>query len=283
MKIPNFAHVAAVILCTCGAACAEGLDEMAAPINHPTIFEDPRPYTEIRPIYIYHKIDNDFVTSGGEANIYAVQLRYAVDDRLGIIATKDGYVDLNADSVLDDQEGFADLSVGVKYAFFRDDAARQIATLGLRYEIPTGEEEVFQGQGDGALNPFLSGAYGLGPVNIMLGTGFRFAFDNDDSSFYDAGLQFDTKIGSFHPVVDFNLSHVISDGNRLAIADEGEDFFNFGASESDGKTLVSAGLGMRVDLADNVIFGVSYQIPLTEGQGSNLLDYRVTSDIIFKL
>jgi hypothetical protein len=265
----------------CGDGCNQTLDDMAAPLTHPTSFEDPRPYTEIRPIYIYHKLDDEFVTGGGAANVYALQLRYAVDERWGIIATKDGYVDLNTDEVLADENGFADLSVGAKYAFYRDDVSRDIATIGLRYEVPLGEKEVFQGQADGAFNPFLSAATGLGPINIMVGTGFRLAVDSEDSSFYDLDLHFDTKIGAFHPLVEFNVYHVLDGGKRLPIADEGEDFFNFGASEASGKTLVAAAIGGRFDLTDSITWGAGYQFPLSSGAGSNTLAYRITTDLIF--
>ena len=258
------------------------LNEIAAPVTHPTSFEDPRPYTEIRPIYIYHKIDENFVTGGGAANVYALQLRYAVNDRLAIIATKDGYVDLNTESVLDDEEGFADISAGFKYAFYRDDAARKIITAGLRFEIPTGDKEVFQGQGDGTFNPFLSAAIGMGTVNFMLGTGFRLAVDDEDSSFYDLDLHLDTKVGWLHPLVELNVYHVIDGGSRLGIPDEGEDFFNFGASGASGKTLVAAAVGFRADLSDTISMGAAYQLPVSSGNGSDILDYRVTTDLIFR-
>lgn len=285
MKISGYVYCTVLLILTSTICHAEnwGLDDIAAPITHPTVFEDPRPYTEARPIYIYHKIDDKFVTSGGAANIYALQLRYAIDDRWGIIATKDGFVDLNSDAVLDDQHGFADIALGAKYAFYRDDAERQIATLGLRYEIPTGEKEVFQGQGDGAFNPFMSAAAGFGAFNFMAGTGFRIALDDQDSSFYDAALHIDVDLGILQPVIEFNLVHALSSGERLPIADEGEDFFNFGSSEADGKTLVSGSFGVRANLTYKIIFGAAYQIPLSDGKGSNILDYRVTTDLIFKL
>jgi hypothetical protein len=258
------------------------IDDMAAPITHPTVFEDPRNTTELRPIYIYHKIDDKFVTGGGAVNVYALQARYAVNERFSIIATKDGFVDLNADSVLDDRHGWADIGAGVKYAFYYDPAQRQIVTAGFRYDIPVGEEKVFQGQGDGAFNPFVSAAIGLGPINVMAGTGFRFATDSGDSSFYDFNLHVDTKIDIVHPVLELSVTNVTGAGNRIGIPDEGEDFFNFGASASEGKTLVSAAIGARVDITDKIAFGAAYQFPLTDGAGSNILDYRITSDLIFR-
>lgn len=262
-------------------ACNQSLDDVAAPITHPTSFEDPRIKTEIRPIYVYHKIGEDFATSGGSAAVYALQLRYAVNDDLAIIATKDGYIDLNTDAVLDDQDGWADLSAGVKYAVHRNEAERRLVTVGLRYEIPTGEKEVFQGQGDGAFNPFVSATTALGPVNLMIGTGFRLALDDADSSFYDLDIHLDTKLGWFHPVFELGVYNVIEGGERLPIADEGEDFFNFGSSLASGSTLVSGAIGARFDVAENVSWGAAYQFPISRGNGSNILDYRVTTDLIF--
>jgi hypothetical protein len=40
---------------------------------------------------MHHRLDSGFVV-GGSVNVYAVQLRYAVNDRLAIIATKDGCI-----------------------------------------------------------------------------------------------------------------------------------------------------------------------------------------------
>ena len=36
---------------------------------------------------------------------------------LGIVATKDGYVTIHPDSVLNDESGFANITGGAKYAF----------------------------------------------------------------------------------------------------------------------------------------------------------------------
>lgn len=262
-------------------ARAQSLEDMAAPITDPTIFEDPRATSELRPIFIYHKIDNDFVTNGGSATIYALQARYAFNERFSIIATKDGYVDLKTDEVLDDETGWGDISAGAKYAIYYNPADRQILTLGFRYDAPVGSEDVFQGQGKGAFNPFVSAAMGIGMVNVMASTGFRIAAGSADSSFYDFNLHLDTRMGRFHPVAELTLTTVTEAGEGLPIATEGEDFFNFGATDSAGGTLVSAALGARFDIADKVTIGAAYQVPLTDGRASDILDYRVTTDVIW--
>lgn len=261
---------------------AQSLDDIAAPITDPTIFEDPRSTTELRPIFIYHKISDDFVTGGGSATIYALQARYAVNDRFSVIATKDGYVNLKSDSVLDDQTGWGDVSAGVKYAAYYNPADRQILTLGFRYDAPVGSEDVFQGQGKGAFNPFISAAMGLGPINVMAGTGFRIAASPKDSSFYDFDLHVDTKLCWFHPVLEMSVTSVTQAGEGLPIGTEGEDYFNFGATKAAGATLVTGAVGGRFDIADNVTFGVAYQFPMSGGTASDILDYRITSDMIFR-
>lgn len=268
-------------LCLSTTAKADKLDDMISPISNPVNFEDPRSRSEIRPIFVYHKIDKKFATNGGNIRIFALQARYAVNDRFSIIATKDGYIDSRPNAVFNHEKGFGNVGGGVKYAFYKDGAAGEIATAGLRYEAPVGEQKVFMGRGDGSLNPFLSGAMNLGSVNMMAATGIRWALDNKDSSFYDLDVHFDTQMGCFYPTVEFNLVHVLDAGKRLGIPDEGQDFFNFGSTLSDGKTIVTAAVGARVKLSDDILFGAAYQFPLTSGAGSHVTDWRLTSDLIF--
>ena len=63
-------------------------------------FELPYHTTEVRMIYLHrtstYKIDTALgkLKLGGEAQLWAVQTRYAVNERLSIIATKDGYANI---------------------------------------------------------------------------------------------------------------------------------------------------------------------------------------------
>ena len=73
-------------------------EKSVSPVANPLFFEDPQIRTEIRPLFIHHQVDDDFIVGGADARVYAVQARYAVNDRLAIIATKDGYVEIDLDS-----------------------------------------------------------------------------------------------------------------------------------------------------------------------------------------
>lgn len=258
-------------------------DQIASPVSNPVNFEDPRIQSNIKPIFVYHKLDDKFVTSGGDVRIYALQLRYAVNERLAIIATKDGIVDFRPDGVLDDHVGMANLAGGFKYAFYKDTASRVLGTAGLRIEVPTGAEKVQQGFGGGVLNPFVSGAAVLGsdsqPINVVAATGLRVAFDSEDSSFWDLDLHVDTKVGPVSPLLELNMVHVTDAGNRLPIPDEGQDFFNFGASDSNGKTMLTGAAGLRANLTKDVSWGIAYQIPLAHGAGTRVTDWRLTTDL----
>lgn len=125
---------AAVVATTSTTAIAEDrLGQMISPAYHITNFEDPRNLSEARLIYAYHELDDKFVTAGGNVQIYALQLRYAINEDWAIIATKDGIVDFNPDSVLPHDEGLADVEAGVKYSFYRDNAAGNVASISTRH------------------------------------------------------------------------------------------------------------------------------------------------------
>ena len=264
-------------------ARADELSQMISPVSHPVTFEDPRHSTELRPIFAYHEIDKDFVTGGGDVQVYALQARFKVTDDFSIIATKDGYVVLDPKAVVPRDAGFADISLGAKYSFYRTE--NSIMTAGLRYEAPVGDENLFQGNGDGAFNPFFSTAFapcGMEDLHFMAGSGLRIAANDHDSSFWDTDLHVDYQIGNFYPLVELNLVHPYQSGDRLPIADEGEDFFNFGAANAAGKNILTAAVGARYRVTDNVDAGVAYQFPLDRGDGANIIDWRITADMIFR-
>jgi hypothetical protein len=282
IKIEKAAALVAlfIVSLSSGVVLADKLDEMISPVSHPVTFEDPRHSTELRPIFVYHKIGNDFITQGGEVQVYALQARFQITDELSLIATKDGIVRMQPDTAVDDETGLADLGVGAKYTLYRNH--NSIVTGGLRYEIPSGARKIFQGYGDGAINPFVSAGWTLCGFSVIAGTGIRQALDSTDSSTWDADIHFDYKIGNFYPLVEFGLNHPYHSGDRLPIADEGEDFFNFGSTQSAGTNLVTMSAGARYRIDDYIDLGAAYQFPLNNGEGTNIIEWRLTTDLIVR-
>lgn len=272
--------IAAGVVVASANAQAQDLSQMISPITNPVNFEDPRHSTELRPIFVYHELDKDLATAGGNVQVYALQARFKLSDDFSIIATKDGWTNVKPNAVVNDGEGFANVTAGAKYSFYRDDTT--ILTGGLKYEIPIGEHDVLQTEEGGAINPFFSAGTALCGFNIMAGTGMRQAIDDEYSSFWDTDLHVDYPIGNFYPTVEVNLIHVYQDGNRLPIPDEGFDFFNFGSSLAAGENILTAGVGARYRFTDDLDGGIAYQFPLDSGEGTHSIDWRVTTDLIWR-
>lgn len=265
------------------------LDKMVSPAFNAVNFEDPRAISEARFLYYYHKIDNEFVTAGGDAQLYALQLRYAITEKLSFIATKDGYVDFNPKSNVPKDQGFADLEAGLKYSFIENKESGYILSGQLRYLIPVGEKEVFQGNGDGMIHPSISSAYGITEaLTVTSATGLRIPVTSNDSMFWDLDVQLDYRIDlsddglAIYPLVGASLVHVASGGERLGIADEGQDLFNFGATKAGGNNILTGIGGFRLRTGKYVDLGLAYQIPLDRSEGSRIIDYRWNFDLIVR-
>lgn len=255
------------------------LDNMVSPVTNPVNFEDARNQTSIRPIFMYHSLPKDFVTNGGDIQLWALQARLALTDKLSFIATKDGYIQINSDTI-PDSEGSANLAAGLKYAVIQDDEKGEIASLSLRYEWATGDPDVFQGNDDGVIQPGISYARNLGPVNMAAYTGLRLGVDKHTSDLWDLSLHFDHQIESFYPSIDFNLVHVINAGDKIGLPDEGFDLVNFGASGAESNTVLTMGVGGRYRVCNMIDVGAAYEFPLTSEE--DVFDWRVTADMIVK-
>jgi len=261
-----------------------------APITSPVLNETPQITTEIRPIYMYNWIPGGFVTGGGYISMVAVQLRAAITDKLGFIATKDGYADIHFDAVLPDESGWANIAAGLKYALINDQEEGTYMTLGGRYEAPSGDLETggidLQGSGDGLLDFFATGSRMLGPSTaLQASAGLTFALDPDhDSSFLHASAHLDRElIDGLFAVLETNVVTTVDNGSRtdssVVGSFEGVDLVNFGSTDSG--TVATFGVGARYRLTDQLHFGAAYEIPVTGRE--DIIDQRVTVDVIVTL
>ena len=117
-----------LLLGTCFCKSEGGFDDFISPISNPIFFEDPRNVTEFRSFFWNHNIP---AAAGGEhVNLYAVQIRARLTDRLSLVAAKDGYV-VSDNPLVDD--GWADVSLGLKYGLYRN--AREQRLLSARFRV----------------------------------------------------------------------------------------------------------------------------------------------------
>lgn len=255
-------------------------DHTIAPVTNPIFFEDAVIRSEIRPIFAYHNIDDEFL-GGGNAQLYALQIRYALTDRLALIATQDGYFDIN-NKALSKPDGWMDLALGLKYALIDNEASDFILTPGFTFHIPTGERDVFQGRGGGEVNPFVSFQKGFGDFHVSGNLGVRIPLNQDEQStvaHYSVMLDYYT-CRWFIPFVSFNAFSVLDAGNNIGLNTEGYDVLNFGASQSNGRTQGMLGVGFRSRICSNVDLGLAYEKAVIKPYG--LTDDRFTFDICIR-
>ncbi len=260
-----------------------------SPVANPLFFEDPHIRSEIRPIFAYHRIGDDLLdgaglvgASEGDARYYALQLRWAVNDRLAIIATKDGYIETdfkNAPALSND--GWADIAAGLKYALIKSEEHQFVLTPGLKFEIPTGNTRVFQGNGSGEWDVFLSSVKNWGDFRALGSAGARIPNDfSEETASAHYSLQFDYHLCRwFIPFITASGMTVLSEADQLPLDVEGFDLLNFGSSNAEGVTQVIGGVGFRSRLHEHVDLGLAYEKSLTTPNG--LFDDRFTVDLVF--
>lgn len=251
-------------------------DHTISPVANPFFHEDAVIRSEIRPVFVQHNIDDSFL-GGGDARLYALQIRYALTDRLAIIATQDGYFDVNND-VIGNPEGWMDLALGFKYALIDDEANQFILTPGFTFKIPTGDRAVFQGRGGGEWDVFIAAQKGFGDFHLSSNLGVCLPNNRDENStllHYSLMADYYT-CRWFIPFVAFNAYTVLDDGNNIGLATEGYDVINFGSSNAQGVTQGTVAVGFRSRILDHVDFGIAYEKAVIEPHG--LTDDRVTVD-----
>jgi hypothetical protein len=274
------------------------------PMTMPYLFEDPYITTGLQFAYIRNDFPGRSVFRGGHASVFALQLRVAVTDRLALIAVRDGLMSLHPDvklsdidptlpdsSLIDSANGrLMDIAVGVKYALIDDRERSFILTPSLRFEIPSGDNDVLQGEGRGLVVPAVSVGwglerYGLDAVHLVGAVGAQLPFDGDRNStsiFYN--LQVGYRLAQhLAPFVAINGMSYVDDGDgsqrvktTLGTLDvetatralglspfEGLDVVNLGSRDVDGNDVITAALGARVPIDRHLSLGFAWEHPIT--------------------
>lgn len=278
-----------------------GFAQARRPMSNPTLFDLALPSNNIHPIFLHHSLPNAITTGGaatplgGDAQLYALQFELALSERLSLVATKDGYADMDFDNSLNDSSGFANLGGGLKYAFLLDPANQTALSGSLTLEFPTGNSDIFQGEGDGLANLILSGLKLKDDWQFAGGLGLQLPFSDEQSTIAWTSAHVSYELHKwFIPLVEVNWFHVLDPGDGTgnfggqlgggvpgAVDFEGGDLFNLGATgASANRDLVTAAVGFRSRLSDNITAGAAYELPLTDDQDS-LMKNRITLDLVW--
>jgi hypothetical protein len=273
------------------------------PITNPTLFDTALPGTNIHPIIIYHRLP-DYVNTtvgpvplGGDVQVYALQFEIGINEQLSIVATKDGWVDFNPDFTpfWSNENGWANLAAGLKYAFILDRENAFALSGTATFELPTGNHDVFQGEGEGAVNLIANVLKMWGPAELAGSAGVSIPFTAQLSTTGFMSAHFSYEVTPwFIPLVEVNWFTVLDEGNGrpnfhnqagglvpVVATFEGSDLLNFGSQYGELHDLVTAAIGFRSRLSENVDLGFAYEMPLSEDNNSIWQD-RFTLDLIWR-
>ena len=271
------------------------------PVTNPVYHDQADVGTSVHPILMLQSLPDKINTElgnvpvGGDATVIALQFEVKLGENLSLIAVKDGYVDLNPDATLSDETGFADVAAGLKYVFLRKDGL--VGSVRGTYEIPMGDDDVAQGQGDGVLNPGVTLQKSGGPLQISGTAGGILAISDEDSTLGYGSLHLSYEVCPYAaPLVELNYFRVLDAGDGGTRFDshvkggvpsvvrwEGGDLINLGGSHADDEPdFATAAVGLRLKAGEKLSFGAAYEIPLTDEE-NGLMESRITVDAVLKL
>lgn len=262
-------------LLTPSAPC---FDNFISPITNPVFFEDPRTLTEARAIFMHHNVP--LTAQDGDAQVFALQLRAALSDRLSLVAAKSGFI-TSTSPLIDD--GWADMAVGLKYNLLANPQTQRLVSGGVSYELPIGSTRAQQGNGDGEFNLYLTGGSQLGQYGHWVSAaGLRLPSDTVDesqvcywSNHWDCQL-----LGPLYGLIEVNWFHWMQSGENGVPGIEGLDLFNLGSTGVAGNDIVTGAAGFRYKASDHLIAGIAWEFPLSNRR--DIIDNRWTIDLILR-
>lgn len=272
-------------------------DSFISPVSNPFYLEDPRALTEVRPVFIYQRTPTfDGTTTRADIFYVGAQARVALSENISLIVSKLGYIWVDPNDATTDQDGFAEVHVGPKFTFIRNDESNTLLAAGVTFEIPAGSSEVGQATGDLSVRPYLS--YGqtffrdftYGSFNFINTTGYSFRTDNERSEFVFTSVHVDFNIGNlnrFYPLIEANYFHYTRSGNNsttmIPSNIEGADMANLGSTNVSGNNELNLSFGGRWKPAGRESFQLGAAVGFNPlGSNLTLKDLVVTTDLIFR-
>jgi hypothetical protein len=268
-------------------------DGFISPVTNPFYFEDPRSLTEVRPLFIYQSTPTgNPIFHGGDIEYLGLQGRLALTDCFSLVMTKFGEVWIephDGTPAFQDHAGFAELIIGPKVTFWRNESTGTLAAAGLNFDIPTGSAKVLQDTGTLTLEPYISAGQSFcrtsyGTFHALGTLGFNLSIDNQRSDNVFTSLHLDFDYGDLHkiyPLLEFNWFYYTSNGNVQPINFEGRDLFNSGSTMISGHNEVTIAPGIRYKVNECFQLGFAAEFQLTNPSRS-VTDYRLMVDLIFR-
>nr|WP_320051068.1 transporter [uncultured Desulfuromonas sp.] len=292
-------------------AQADEFDQYIMPLSNPVFNAEARNKTIIRPIYLYQNLPEKVQTIVGKVPLdghvqgIALAATIALSERFSIVAVKDGYLDCEPDETLSSHSGWADLAAGLQYSLIYDPENQFILSARGVYELPSGDDEIYQGNGDGTITPSLIFLKGFDRLQFSGTLGVVLPIDSSEEN----TLMFDSWHLSyavtdwFFPLVEFNHFYVLDSGDRdvpesglgaIGTGEEGDlvagiaefsgcDLINLGGSNSDeNRNYATMAIGARFRITEWLDVGAAYEFAVTD-ESKGMLDDRYLLDMVISV
>ena len=188
-------------------------ERFVRPLTAPYFHEDSFVTSDLRAWYLQHHFYGD--TVGGEAEVFALQVRLALTESLQLVAYKDGYTEFD-DTALGSPDGWNDVGAGLKWAFVQDWENQFHAAAGIGYEFALGDDEILQDSNE--LRLWLSANKGFDRLHLGATANYIVADDNGENARGNADLvtlhlHADYRVNDwFSPVLEVNGYFVTDEG-----------------------------------------------------------------------
>jgi hypothetical protein len=269
-------------------------------VADPLLAIDPRAVTAIYPIFGSVWVSNASPIPDGDAQVYGPTITIALSDRLAVGVNQGGLADLHfhanpgerarilADIVREsalservanrldgrdfsgDRFGFLNLGGFVQYTLVEDVENQFLFTVGLRWEVPAGSHEVFQGYGPAELAPYFTAGKEFGEWHVLVTGGYQFPAGpgNDTLNLFYGIVHLDRRLfGWLYPLVEFNgIYHDRTVDFGLTTRHGFVDFDNFSAT---GNIVTLAAGANAVIVPEHVEFGAVYTTPIATQRDFN--------------
>jgi hypothetical protein len=266
-------------------------------ISNPLQSIDPRAVTAIYPMFGSAWVSNASPIPDGNFQVYGPAITIALSERFAVGINDGGLVDAHfsrdpaqrrrilrdeiAAGLLDetvrnrvdttdfsgDRFGFLNLGGFFQYTLIENVADQFLLTVGLRWEVPAGSHEIFQGYGPAELAPYFTAGKACGEYHVLLTSGYQFPIGpgSDNTQMFYANVHLDRRcFGWLYPLVEFNsIYHTRSVDFGLTTRRGFTDLGNFEATGN----IVSVAAGANAVLVpERLEIGAVYTTPIaTQG------------------
>lgn len=252
-------------------------ERAVAPLTAPYYNEDAYVTSDLRAWYLNHELDS----VDGEVTVAALQVRVALNENLQLVAYKDGYTNFSG-GVLDGQDGWNDIALGLKYAFVQDWANQHHLAAGIGYEFGWGEESAYQNTDE--LRIWISENKSFGKLHLGATINYLIAVDQGQGA---AGSS-DMLTFHFHsdyyltewisPVFEINGYMITNDDGTGIAPYSGLDAVSLGSGEDEDVWTAALGAELR-PFESHISIRAAYEREISDS--TNLFDDRWTFSAVY--